>query len=153
MRRRQLAALSPAYYLMKLIPIPPGWNAGGSVSKPQIEPNHIARRGLKTDLDNNPVPVHIVFSGDFFQLPPIVGKVPQQTWCRLREADLKQGRAVLTSGLDGSRREVMALRVTSAQAIKKIQSDLEIQIQLNHLRHVRLSFVTIPYICTYFCVS
>ena len=33
--------------------------------------------------------------GDFFQLPPIPGKVPQETWRRLDVAALKQHRAVL----------------------------------------------------------
>ena len=53
--------------------------------------------------------IQIVACGDFFQLPPIVGKVPLQTWSRLRDADLKQGRAVLYSGLDASRREELFL--------------------------------------------
>ena len=45
--------------------------------------------------------VQLICCGDFFQLPPIVGKVPQETWRRLRPKHLQEHRAVLlTSGLD-----------------------------------------------------
>ena len=53
--------------------------------------------------------VQLVACGDFFQLPPIPSRVPQQTWPRLRPEDIKQGRAVLYSGLDRSKREELFL--------------------------------------------
>ena len=53
--------------------------------------------------------VQLVACGDFFQLPPIPSRVPRQTWPRLRPEDVKQGRAVLYSGLDRSKREELFL--------------------------------------------
>ena len=45
--------------------------------------------------------VQLICCGDFFQLPPIVGRVPSDTWSRLVPARLLQRRAVLAGGLDG----------------------------------------------------
>ena len=44
--------------------------------------------------------VQLICCGDFFQLPPIPGRVPMETWKRLDQNALKSQRAVLRTGLD-----------------------------------------------------
>jgi hypothetical protein len=54
--------------------------------------------------------VQLVCCGDFFQLPPIPGRVPNETWRRLDANALKQFRAVLRTGLDGRESELFLNR-------------------------------------------
>ena len=54
--------------------------------------------------------VQLICCGDFFQLPPIPGRVPQETYKRLDKAELKEHRAVLRSGLDQRGQELFLNR-------------------------------------------
>ena len=50
--------------------------------------------------------VQLICCGDFFQLPPIPGRVPLDTWGRLDGALLGEHRAVLRTGLDQRAQEL-----------------------------------------------
>ena len=54
--------------------------------------------------------VQLICCGDFFQLPPIVGKVPLETWARLSPSHLKQHRALIPVGLEGAAQELFLNR-------------------------------------------
>ena len=54
--------------------------------------------------------VQLICCGDFFQLPPIVGRVPLDTWRRLDPAALKAHRAVMRTGLDARESELFLNR-------------------------------------------
>lgn len=54
--------------------------------------------------------IQLICCGDFFQLPPILGCVPSQTWPRLDPAALKQHRALLSSGQEDHQEELFLNR-------------------------------------------
>ncbi|KAL1520085.1 hypothetical protein AB1Y20_023560 [Prymnesium parvum] len=60
--------------------------------------------------------VQVVCCGDFFQLPPIVGCVPQQTWARLDAASLKHHSAVMQTGIENKPEELFLNRGFAFQA-------------------------------------
>ena len=54
--------------------------------------------------------VQLICCGDFFQLPPIPGRVPPETWGRLDTRLLAEHRAVLRTGLDQRPQELFLNR-------------------------------------------
>jgi len=76
--------------------------------------------------------IQIIACGDFFQLPPIVERVPMQTWSRLLAAPLKECRAVLASGLDKSERELYLNRGFAFQSAVWWRADI-LLVELKHV--------------------
>ena len=54
--------------------------------------------------------VQLICCGDFFQLPPIPGRVPVETWRRLDQMALMRHRALLRTGLDQREAELFLNR-------------------------------------------
>lgn len=61
--------------------------------------------------------VQLICCGDYFQLPPITGRVPMETWSRLSERALREHRAVLCTGLDQREQELFLNRGFAFQSV------------------------------------
>ncbi|KAL3928112.1 MAG: hypothetical protein SGPRY_002530 [Prymnesium sp.] len=62
--------------------------------------------------------VQLILCGDFFQLPPIEGKLPIQTWARLDASALKRQKAVLQSGIENKPEELFLNRGFAFQVLR-----------------------------------